>query len=99
MKQGMDRGRGNAKKRVADMSLPAEQRRRKRKGKGRGTKGVVAQMDHGNNPEAAEARSRRCWRSVRAPAHGRAPPCPAARTCLHKGRAPAREPREPAGGR
>ncbi len=54
MKQGMDRGRGNAKKRVADMSLPADQRGRKRKGKGRGGKGVVAQMDHGNNPEAAE---------------------------------------------
>ncbi len=37
MKKGMARGRGNAKKRVADMSLPPEQRGRQRRGKGRGT--------------------------------------------------------------
>ncbi len=56
MKEGMARGRGNAKKRVADMSLPPEQRRRQRRGKGRGVKGTVAQMDHANNPEAAKQR-------------------------------------------
>jgi hypothetical protein len=38
------------------MSLPPEQRRRQRRGKGRGIKGVVAQMDHGNNSEAAKQR-------------------------------------------
>ncbi len=59
MKKGMARGRGNAKKRVADMSLPPEQRRRQRRGKGRGVKGVVAQLDHGNNPEADKRR--RAW--------------------------------------
>jgi len=56
MKEGMARGRGNAKKRVADMSLPPEQRRRQRRGKGRGAKGTVAQMDHANNPEANKQR-------------------------------------------
>ena len=56
MKEGMARGRGNAKKRVADMSLPPEQRRRQRRGKGRGVKGTVAQMDHANNPEATKGR-------------------------------------------
>lgn len=56
MKKGMARGRKNAKLRVADMSLPPEQRRRQRKGKGRGKKGIVAQMDHANNPEATKGR-------------------------------------------
>ena len=67
MKIGIARGRGNAKKRVADMSLPPEQRGRKRKGKGRATKGVIAQMDHASNPEAAKRRRAygRCESRVR----------------------------------
>ncbi len=56
MKKGMARGRGNAKKRVADMALPPGQRARRRKGKGRGAKGAVAQMDHANNSEANKQR-------------------------------------------
>ncbi len=56
MKQGMDRGRKNSKLRVADMSLPAEERGRRRKGKGRGNKGILAQMNHGNKSEATKRR-------------------------------------------
>lgn len=45
--------------RVADMSVPAEQRRRKRTVKGRGVKGRIAQMDHANHPE--DNKRRREW--------------------------------------
>ncbi len=72
MKIGIARGRGNAKKRVADMSLPPGQRGRKRKGKGRATKGVIAQMDHANNPEAAK--QRRAWEKRESEAREDEPP-------------------------
>ena len=55
-RRGRQSGHKSARTRSADMSLPPDQRGRQRRGKGRGTKGVVAQMDHGNNPEAAEGR-------------------------------------------
>jgi hypothetical protein len=73
VKQGMARGRGNAKKRVADMSLPAGERGRKRKGKGRGTKGIVAQMDHGNSPQANDLRRTFKRTVARVPERGQEP--------------------------
>ncbi len=58
MKQGMDRGRGNAKKRVADMSLPAEQRRRRRKGKGEAPRGLLRRWITATIPRRPKAAGR-----------------------------------------
>jgi len=77
MKSGMARGRKNSKLRVADMSLPPEQRRRQRKGKGRGVKGTVAQMNHANSSEAGKQRrafGRRESRARDEPAAGQGDP-------------------------
>ena len=57
MKRGMARRQGGTFARVADMSLPPEQRRRKRKTRGRGRKGGgTAQMDHAGGGKADKRR-------------------------------------------
>jgi phage gp16-like protein len=53
--------RAQGKTRLADMSLPPEQRHRKRTVKGRGGKGRIAQMDHANHSEANKRR-RKFWK-------------------------------------
>jgi hypothetical protein len=54
------RNKGGLRVRIADMSVPPENRRRKRRAKGKGRKGKVAQMDHANTSEANKRR--RQWR-------------------------------------